>query len=121
VNLFSPGETIISINAGKFGERWVKMPREFGLNVVEMKLEWGQAPEAGRSSNSCKNIRGEGCFPDPQRDFHRGCERRQGARKCCQKNSSALVCVDGITAIGAHELRFDDWGSTPALRVLRRG
>ena len=27
VSLFSPGDTIISVNGGKFGERWVKMPK----------------------------------------------------------------------------------------------
>ena len=34
VSLFSPGDTIIASNGGKFGERWVKMPKAFGLNVV---------------------------------------------------------------------------------------
>src|SRR5712692_2984555 len=44
VSLFSPGETVISVNGGKFGERWVEMPRAFGLSVVEIKLGWGDAP-----------------------------------------------------------------------------
>src|SRR3974377_835133 len=41
VSLFSPGDTIIAVNGGKFGERWVKMPRTFGLNVVEITTKWG--------------------------------------------------------------------------------
>ena len=45
VSLFSPGDTIISVNGGKFGERWVKMPQAFGLNVVEIKNQWGKAPQ----------------------------------------------------------------------------
>jgi serine---pyruvate transaminase len=44
VNMFSPGDTIITVNNGNFGERWVRMPREFGLNVIEVKIEWGKAP-----------------------------------------------------------------------------
>ena len=40
VNLFSPGDTIIAVNGGKFGERWVQMPRVFGLNAVEIRLPW---------------------------------------------------------------------------------
>src|SRR5882672_8634334 len=44
VSLFSPGDTIIAVNGGKFGERWVKMPKVFGMNSVEIKTEWGIAP-----------------------------------------------------------------------------
>ena len=43
VSLFSPGDTIIAVNGGKFGERWVKMPRAFGLNAVEIRVPWGKA------------------------------------------------------------------------------
>src|SRR2546422_1121677 len=110
VSLFSPGETIISVNAGKFGERWVKMPRVFGLNVVEMKLEWGEAPEAGPVLKLLQE------HPEAKAVFLTHSETSSGAASdvkalasVIKKNSSALVCVDGITAIGAHELRFDDW------------
>src|SRR5436190_23792398 len=44
VSLFSAGDTIISVNGGKFGERWVAMPKTFGLNAVEIKVAWGKAP-----------------------------------------------------------------------------
>jgi len=43
VNLFSPGETVIAVNGGKFGERWVQMPKVFGLNAVEVPVPWGKA------------------------------------------------------------------------------
>ena len=28
----------------KIGEHWVKMPKAYGLNVIEIKVEWGKAP-----------------------------------------------------------------------------
>src|SRR5512142_1790729 len=43
VSLFSPGDTILAVNGGKFGARWVEMPRTFGLKVIEVAVPWGQA------------------------------------------------------------------------------
>src|SRR5687767_8263259 len=42
-NLFSPGEKVLVINGGKFGERWVNIASAFGLNAVQLKVEWGKA------------------------------------------------------------------------------
>ncbi|MGZ8496555.1 MAG: aminotransferase class V-fold PLP-dependent enzyme, partial [Candidatus Binatia bacterium] len=42
-NLFSPGEKVLVINGGKFGERWFNIANAFGLNPIELKVEWGQA------------------------------------------------------------------------------
>jgi aspartate aminotransferase-like enzyme len=40
-NLFSPGDKVLVVNNGNFGNRWVKMSRAFGLEVTELKYDWG--------------------------------------------------------------------------------
>ena len=45
VNLFSPGDTIISAAIGYFGERSAKIGRAYGLNVVSCEFEWGTAAD----------------------------------------------------------------------------
>ena len=42
-NLFSPGEKVLFVNGGKFGERWGKIAQRFGLEPIEIRVEWGQA------------------------------------------------------------------------------
>ncbi len=72
VSLFSPGDTIISVNGGKFGERWVEMPKIFGLNVVEIKVPWGKAPTSGQilEALTISSIR-KSCLSDAQRNVNR--------------------------------------------------
>ena len=41
-NFFSPGDEVITINGGKFGERWTKIAQTYGLKVHEIKVEVGQ-------------------------------------------------------------------------------
>jgi aspartate aminotransferase-like enzyme len=110
VSLFSPGDTIISVNGGKFGERWVQMPKRFGLNAIELKLKWGQAPTPEQLRSLLRE------YPDAKAVYLTQSETSTGAAtdicalaRLIREHSSALVCVDAITAIGAHELRFDAW------------
>ena len=42
-NLFSPGDKVLVVNGGKFGERWLNISNAYGLDPIELKVEWGQA------------------------------------------------------------------------------
>ncbi|MCU0452367.1 MAG: alanine--glyoxylate aminotransferase family protein [Bacteroidetes bacterium] len=121
-SLFSPGDTIIAANGGKFGERWVKMPKAFGLNVVELKVEWGKAPTADQIRELLKK------HPETKAVYLVHSETSTGAAtdvktlsEVIRKESGALVCVDGITAVGAHEMRFDDWGIDVCVTGSQKG
>ncbi len=122
VSLFSPGDKIISCNGGKFGERWVKMPKAYGLNVIEIKIEWGKAPTEEQILTALNNN------PDAKAVYLTHSETSTGAAtdvkalaKLIRENSNALVCVDGITAIGAHEMRFDEWGIDACVTGSQKG
>ncbi|MBI2427982.1 MAG: alanine--glyoxylate aminotransferase family protein [Ignavibacteriales bacterium] len=122
VSLFSPGDTIIASNGGKFGERWVKMPKAFGMNAVEIKVEWGKAPTEEQILAALK------ANPNAKAVYLVHSETSTGAAtdvkalaKVIRENSNALVCVDGITAVGAHELRFDEWGIDVCVTGSQKG
>ncbi len=122
VSLFSPGDTIVSVNGGKFGERWVTMPRAFGMNVVEIKVPWGTAVrpdqilEALRTNPGTKAV----YLVHSETSTGTATDVREAAR-LIHANSDAMVCVDGITAIGAHELRFDAWGIDVCVTGSQKG
>jgi aspartate aminotransferase-like enzyme len=42
-NLCSPGDEVIVVNGGKFGERWTKICQTYGVKVHEIRVEWGRA------------------------------------------------------------------------------
>lgn len=122
VSLFSTGDSIISVNGGKFGERWVKMPRTFGLNVAEIKVDWGKAVTADQIRQALKSN------PGAKAVYLTHSETSTGTATDVKKiaaiiheHSNALVCVDGITAIGAHEMRFDEWGIDVCVTGSQKG
>lgn len=122
VNLFSPGDTVISCNGGKFGERWVKMPKVYGLKVVEIKVEWGKAPTGEQILNALKeNPSAKAVYLTHSETSTGAATDVQALAKLINDNSNALVCVDGITAVGAHEMRFDEWGIDACVTGSQKG
>lgn len=122
VNLFSPGDTIISVNGGKFGERWVNMPRSFGLNVAEIRIEWGRAPTADQIQEALdRNRNAKAVYLTHSETSTGAATDVETLSRIIHERSSALVCVDGITAIGAHEFRFDEWGIDVCVTGSQKG
>jgi aspartate aminotransferase-like enzyme len=122
VNLFSPGDKVIAINGGKFGERWVELPRAFGLEAVDAKVEWGSAMSPDELGGILR------AHPDAKAVYITQSETStgtvfdvRGLAAAIRKHSSALVCVDAISALGAHELRFDDWGVDVCVTGSQKG
>jgi len=109
VNTLSPGDKVITINGGKFGHRWSSICSAYGLNVIEIKLEWGElcSPEylanALRSNPETKAVLSTLCETSTGTiyDIH-------GYAKVIAP-SEAILIVDGISGIGAAKCPMDEW------------
>jgi len=111
VNLCSPGDTIIYINGGKFGERWGKIAAKHGIRAVEIAVEWGKAVQPERVRKALE------AHPEARGVFVQASETstttehpvREIAEIVREKDDTALV-VDAITALGVIDLPMDAWG-----------
>ncbi|MDC1142721.1 alanine--glyoxylate aminotransferase family protein [Planctomycetota bacterium] len=108
-NAITPGDKVICVNAGKFGDRWAKMNRAFGAEVIELKIEWGKAVtvEAVKETLDAN--------PDVRAVFVQGSESSTGTvnpvveiANIVKDMPNTLMCVDAITWIGAHDVRVDE-------------
>ncbi len=122
VSLFSPGDTIIVVNGGKFGERWVSMPGIFGLKVVELKIPWGQSPTQAGIQDALRRNPGAKAVYLTHSETSTGAETDvRTLAATIHAHSRALVCVDGVSAIGALECRFDEWGIDACVTASQKG
>jgi len=122
VSLFSPGDTVIAVNGGKFGERWAQMVRAFGLNEVEIRVPWGEAPREEQLLQALRS------HPQARAVYLTQSETSTGTltdvktmARLVHEHSSALVCVDGVSSIGALEMRFDEWGIDACVTGSQKG
>lgn len=109
-NLLSRGQKVIVINGGKFGERWTKLAKTYGLSVIEILLQPGDAIQAPQLEECIK------AHPDAKAILFQASETSTGVvmptQEICQMASRAgmLSICDAITACGVFELPMDDWG-----------
>lgn len=111
VNTLSPGDKVIAVVSGKFGERWRDMAQTYGMNVVTIDVEWGEAlkPEVLEKTLSQ--------HPDTKAVLTQVCETSTAVihpikeiAKIVNQKANTLLMVDAITAIGVTELLMDEWG-----------
>ena len=111
VNTLSRGDKVLVVNGGKFGERWGKIARAYGLEVEEIMVEWGTAvdPQLIRESlDKDSAIRAV---------LLQASETSTGVKhptdeiaKITGERDDVILIVDGITAVGVFPLDFDKLG-----------
>jgi aspartate aminotransferase-like enzyme len=107
-NLFSPGDKVLVINGGKFGERWLNISNAYGLNPVELKVEWGQAVKVIDVETQLK------AHPDIQGVMIQASETSTTVLHPVKEiarltKNGPLFLVDGVTAVGVVPLPLDEW------------
>jgi aspartate aminotransferase-like enzyme len=108
-NLFSPGDKVLVINGGKFGERWLNIANAFGLDPIEVKVEWGQAVKVDVVEKQLK------LHPDIQSVMLQASETSTTVLHPVREianltKNGPLFLVDGVTAVGVLPVPLDEWG-----------
>ena len=95
-------------NGGKFGERWVKVAKIYGLNVDEVKVEWGTAitPEAVQQKLATGEY-GSVIVVHSETSTATNTDI-EGIGKVVAK-SDAILLVDAISSAGSLPLKADEW------------
>ncbi len=120
-NIFAPGEKVLVVEAGKFGQRWSEIAQAHGLDVIALPLEWGQAVKPADVENALSR------FPDICGVLVQASETSTGvlhpvkdiAGLCRETNR--IVVVDGISAVGISPCPMDEWGIDCLLTGSQKG
>jgi len=109
-NLTSPGDTVLVLTAGKFGERWTGLAKAFGCKVEVLEVPYGQTfsldEVRARVNNRLRAV------------FVQATESSTGARHDVEgiasivraQGDETLLVVDAITGLGTTHLDVDGWG-----------
>jgi aspartate aminotransferase-like enzyme len=108
-NLLSSGDTALTIQGGKFGERWTELCQAYGVNTEVIDVEWGKAAEPGEIQKRLK------ANPKIKAVFTTLCETSTGVTNDIEaigkviKDTEAVLVVDAISGLGAIPLPTDAW------------
>lgn len=100
---------VLVANGGKFGERWVKVAKTYGLDVDEVKLEWGTALQPGTVREKlATGDYGAVVVVYSETSTATACDLEAIAKVVA--GTDAILLADCITAAGTLPLRTDEWG-----------
>src|SRR5579884_1458743 len=106
-NLAAPGDRVAVVSAGAFGERWVAICEQYGLDVQRIGFEWGEAPNPDDVASA---VSGSGA----RVVFCTHSETSTGVVADVQALKGAVgdavLVVDAISSLGAVPLEMDAWG-----------
>jgi aspartate aminotransferase-like enzyme len=109
-NLFSPGDEVVVINAGKFGERWAKVSKTYGVIVHEILVERGHAVDLVILEKTlAANLNTKAVLFQASETSTGAMMPVKAIVDLCRKKNVMSVC-DGITAVGIFKLPMDEWG-----------
>ena len=121
-NLLSPGDRVITVNAGKFGERWADICRVYGVTPIEITKEWGTAVQPDEIVAALK------ASPEAKAVYLTYNETSTAVAidlpaiaRAIRENSSALIVVDCISALIALPLKMDEWGLDVVISGSQKG
>lgn len=112
VSFLSPGDKVLAITIGAFGDRFAKIATAYGAEVTKLAFEWGQAADPAK----VRDALAEGgpwkavlmtqnetstAVTNPIADL---------ARAVHELAPDALVIVDAISGLGAVPFETDAWG-----------
>ncbi len=109
-NLTSPGDRVLVLTAGKFGERWSALAKAFGCHVDVVSVPYGQ-------TFSIDEVKAN-LHLETRAVFMQSSETSTGVRHCVPAvakllkdlNSEALLIVDAITGLGTTHIDMDAQG-----------
>jgi aspartate aminotransferase-like enzyme len=109
VNLLSPGDKALTINGGKFGERWGNICKAYGVQHKEIVFEWGKDYTKAQLEAELKaNPEAKAVFCQISETSTGALFDIQGFGEVVSKTEAVLV-VDGISGTGATPCPMDDW------------
>ena len=120
-NFLNPGDDVLVVNGGKFGERWTKICQAYGMKVEEIAVEWGYAvkPEQVEAALR-KNPKIKAVFIQAN-ETSTGVYHDIKAVAAVIKKTDALFVVDAISALVAHDIRTDEWGLDVVIGGSQKG
>jgi aspartate aminotransferase-like enzyme len=109
VNLLSPGERVLVVTAGAFGDRWSAMAGEYRADVDELRYAWGETPQPEDLRSRLAETGAE-VVVLVHSETSTGVVADVEALARVAKGIGATVVVDAVSSLGAVPLETDAWG-----------
>ncbi|MHB8573401.1 MAG: pyridoxal-phosphate-dependent aminotransferase family protein [Candidatus Dormibacteria bacterium] len=121
VNVLSPGEKVLVASCGSFGDRVSKIAAAYGAEVVDLAVPWGQPVEPADLDALLTGDSAITAVFVTHNETSTGLTNNLGQVAEVVRRHDRLLCVDGVSSIGAINCPVDQWGIDVAVTGSQKG
>jgi len=120
-NTLSPGDKVLSLSNGVFGDRYATIAERFGAEVTRVKFEWGKAVEPDGADKALKADDKIKAVLVTHNETSTGVTNDLGAIASVVRKYDKLLLVDAISSLGCIDLPVDKWGCDVVVTGSQKG
>ncbi len=109
VNVLSPGDKVLSVSIGVFGDRFASITQQFGAEVVPLKVEWGKAADPDAIRRALQADPDIKAVLITHNETSTGVTNDLASLSSVVKEFDKLLVVDAISSLGSINLPVDEW------------
>ncbi|HEY82583.1 MAG TPA: alanine--glyoxylate aminotransferase family protein [Dehalococcoidia bacterium] len=121
VNSLSPGDKVLSVSIGFFGERFAEIAKQFGAEVLPLHYEWGRAADVDDIRRALEKEPEIKAVLVTHNETSTGVTNDLAAISAVVKEFDKLLLVDAISSLGSIELPVDDWHCDVTVTASQKG
>jgi aspartate aminotransferase-like enzyme len=110
INTLSPGDRVLAVSIGSFGDRLATIAETYGANVTRLNFEWGKAADPAEIDKALSADRNIKAVLVTHNETSTGvCNDLESIAKTVRKHGDALILVDGISSVSSVPVLVDKW------------
>jgi aspartate aminotransferase-like enzyme len=121
VNTLSPGDKVLVVSNGAFGDRFGDIANIFGAQVERLNFEWGKAVDPQKVRQALSKDGGIKAVLVTHNETSTGVTNDLGAISAVVREYDKLLIVDAISSLGAIDLPTDKWGCDIVVTGSQKG
>lgn len=120
-NTLSPGDKVLGVTCGAFGDRFINIAKQFGADVTPLKCEWGKAVEPETIRQALRADLQIKAVMVTHNETSTAVTNDLGAISKIVKGAGKLLLVDAISSLGSINLPVDEWGCDIVVTGSQKG
>jgi aspartate aminotransferase-like enzyme len=121
VNILSPGDKVLSVSIGVFGERFASIAEQFGAEVVPLRFEWGKAADVDAIRRALHTNPKIKAVLVTHNETSTGVTNDLASINPVVKEFDKLLLVDAVSSLGSIELPVDAWHCDVTVTCSQKG
>src|SRR5262249_15594555 len=118
-NLSAPGDRVLVASCGSFGDRWVQIAGDHGVEPLHLSFEWGTKVDPEAVARAVAEN------PEVEVVYTTHCETSTGVvndrRAIREAVGDRMLVVDAVSAVGVIDLPMDEWGVDVVVAASQKG